>query len=92
MPGIKETYRKTSPNGFDYVVIKDLPEIQANFFRPWLNGQTMPIIEEENENKTDCAYFTDYERFLDDKKEQNLNLLKDIPLAPSFYKEPMRTR
>jgi hypothetical protein len=48
----------------DYVVISEIPEIQQERFKYWLRGQTQPIIEEEGDNKFDCAYKWDYDKFL----------------------------
>ena len=47
-----------------YVCIDGLPEEQQAAFRKWLGEQTVPVIEEEGEQRKDnCAWIWDYERW-----------------------------
>ncbi|WP_041341332.1 hypothetical protein [Runella slithyformis] len=47
-----------------YVCIDDLPVEQQAAFRIWLGERTVPIIEEEGEQRKDnCAWIWDYERW-----------------------------
>ena len=47
-----------------YVVIHELPKEQQEPFKLWLEGQTVPIVEDEGENKLWCAFKYDYDKFL----------------------------
>ena len=47
----------------DYVVIPELPENIQKPFEDWLTGKTRPVIEVENENMFECAYYSDYKKF-----------------------------
>ena len=47
-----------------YVVISELPEHLQSEFRNYLKGKTVPIVEKEKENSMDCAYHSDYVKFL----------------------------
>jgi hypothetical protein len=48
----------------NYVVITKLPIEQQAPFNKWLFGQTCPLVEEEGEDKMNCAYKVDYDRWL----------------------------
>lgn len=47
-----------------YVVIPELPEEQQRPFSEWLIGQTLPVIDDEGENRYNCAYKWDYDKWL----------------------------
>lgn len=53
----------TFQKGVHYVVIPELPEEQQALFTKWLDGQTVPIVGEEGENKFKCAYKWDYDQW-----------------------------
>lgn len=48
----------------NYVVIAELPQEQQEPFNKWLIGQTRPAIETEGDNKYNCAYRWDYDKWL----------------------------
>lgn len=43
----------------------DLPAEQQSLFRQWIieGGQTRPVVEQEGQLATDCAYIWDYEQW-----------------------------
>lgn len=47
-----------------YIVIPELPKEQQEPFSNWLRNQTAPVIEEEGENRFNCAYRSDYNKWL----------------------------
>lgn len=47
-----------------YVVISELPENLQQDFRKYLQGKTVPVVKQEKENSMDCAYHSDYVKFL----------------------------
>lgn len=49
--------------GFHYIIVESLPQDQQDKIRPWLSGQTMPIIP-GLEDKL-CIYLSDYELFFE---------------------------
>ena len=49
----------------DYIVIPELPIQQQAPLCKWLSGQTVPIVEEEGENKDKCCYIWDYKQWFE---------------------------
>lgn len=47
----------------DYIVVNELPEIQQELFNKWMVGQTRPLVESEGDNKFNCAFKWDYDRW-----------------------------
>ena len=47
-----------------YVVLSELPDEVKDKFEKWLTGKTRPLIESEGDRMFDCAYYSDYEKFL----------------------------
>ena len=45
----------------EYVVVNKLPQNQRASFLRWLDGQTIPVVEQEEPEL--CAYYWDYERW-----------------------------
>jgi len=61
---IMEQAKKRFCEDLEYMLISDLPESEAVDLRKWMDGKTTTIIEEEGENKFNCVYYWDYERWL----------------------------
>lgn len=58
------TKLKNPIKNLHYVVISELPERLQADFRKYLQGKTVPMVEQEKENSMDCAYHSDYVKFL----------------------------
>lgn len=48
----------------DYIVIPELPQEEQEPFLKWVTGKTMPDIAEEGDNRYQCFFKRDYDRWL----------------------------
>ena len=55
-------------NKTQYIFISELPKEQQKDFIHWMNGQTAPVIREDN--ILTCAFRHDYDKFLRYWKEE----------------------
>jgi hypothetical protein len=64
MPLKREINWKKPVKNIHYVVVKELPEEIQSKFEIWLTGKQIPIVDKEGANAFNCAYYWDYQDFL----------------------------
>jgi hypothetical protein len=60
-----------------YVVITKLPIEQQAPFKEWLRYQTIPCVESEGDDKMNCAYKWDYDKWLDSWNKGENAIIED---------------